>query len=34
MAQFLTIQVRLGKITIEQVPDNYRTEVEQLIAEH
>lgn len=33
MAQFLVIQIKLGKITIEQVPDKYRVEVERLLAE-
>jgi len=32
MAQFLAIQIKLGKITIEQVPVKYRAEVEQLLA--
>lgn len=32
MARFLAIQVRLGKITIEQVPVKYRAEVEQILA--
>ena len=31
MAQFLAIQIRLGRITIEQVPDQYRAEVEKLL---
>ena len=31
MAQFLAIQVRLGKITIEQVPEKYRVEVEEIL---
>ena len=33
MAQFLTVQVRLGRITIEQVPEQYRAEVEQLLSQ-
>jgi hypothetical protein len=32
MAQFLVVQIKLGKITIEQVPEKYRTEVEALLA--
>ena len=32
MAQFLAVQIRLGRITIEQVPERYRTEVEQILA--
>lgn len=28
MIQFLAIQVRLGKIKIEQVPEQYRADVE------
>ena len=31
MAQFLAIQIRLGKITIEQVPEKYRAEVEEIL---
>jgi hypothetical protein len=33
MAQFLAVQIRLGKITIEQVPERYRAEVEAILAE-
>lgn len=32
MAQFLAVQVRLGRITIEQVPQQYRDEVEQILS--
>jgi hypothetical protein len=32
MAQFLAVQVRLGRITIDQVPDQYRDEVEQILS--
>ena len=32
MVQFLAVQVRLGKITIEQVPEQYRVEVEKILA--
>ncbi len=32
MAQFLAVQIKLGKITIEQVPERYKAEVEQLLA--
>ncbi len=31
MAQFLAIQIRLEKITIEQVPEKYRKEVEEIL---
>jgi hypothetical protein len=31
MAQFLAIQIRLGKITIEQIPEKYRAEVEEIL---
>lgn len=31
MAQFLAVQVRLGRITLEQVPEQYREEVERLL---
>lgn len=33
MAQFLAIQVRLGRITIDQVPEQYRAAVEAILAE-
>ena len=29
MAQFLAVQVRLGSITIEQVPERYKSDVQQ-----
>lgn len=29
MAEFLAMQIRLGKITIEQVPDKYRDAVQE-----
>lgn len=32
MANFLAVQVRLGKIKLKQVPIKYLTEVEQLIS--
>lgn len=32
MANFLALQVKMGKITIEQVPERYRAEVEALLA--
>ncbi len=32
MAEFLAIQVRLEKITLEQVPEKYREEVENILA--
>ena len=31
MAQFLAVQIRLGKITIEQVPEKYRVEVQAIL---
>ncbi len=31
MAQFLAIQIRLKKITLEDVPEKYRVEVEQIL---
>lgn len=33
MAQFLAIQIKMRKITVEQVPEQYREEVERLLAE-
>lgn len=33
MAQFLAIQIRLGKITIDDVPEKYRDEVEEILSE-
>jgi len=32
MADFLALQVRLGRITLEQVPDKWRDAVEALLA--
>ena len=32
MAQFLAIQVRLGKIAIEEVPTQYRQQVEEILS--
>lgn len=31
MVQFLVLQIKLGKITLEQVPEKYREEVERRI---
>lgn len=31
MALFLAIQIRLGRITIDDVPEKYRTEVEEIL---
>lgn len=31
MAQFLVVQIRLGRIMIEQVPEKYRAEVEAIL---
>ena len=32
MVQFLALQIRMGTITIEQVPERYMAEVEELLA--
>jgi len=34
VAKFLALQIRLGKITIEDVPEKYREEVEKILAEY
>jgi len=31
MAKFLAMQIKLGKITIDDVPEKYRAEVEQIL---
>lgn len=31
MAYFLALQVRMGRITLDQVPEQYRAEVEALL---
>ena len=31
MVNFLVVQVRLGRITIEQVPEQYREQVRELL---
>jgi len=31
MAEFLAVQIRLGKITIEQVPEKYRKDAEKIL---
>jgi hypothetical protein len=31
VAEFLAIQIRLGKITIDDVPEKYRAEVEEIL---
>lgn len=31
MAQFLAIQIKLGKITLDQVPDKYKEDVEEIL---
>lgn len=31
MIKFLVIQIKLGKITIEQVPEKYRADVEKAL---
>ena len=33
MVKFFVVQIRLGRITIEQVPDKYREAVEAALAE-
>jgi hypothetical protein len=33
VAKFLAIQIRLGKITIDDVPEKYKAEVEQILSE-
>lgn len=33
MAKFLVIQIRLGKLKFEDVPERYKAEVEALLAE-
>jgi len=31
VAKFLAMQIRLGKITIDDVPEKYRSEVEEIL---
>ena len=31
MVKFLVIQIRLGKITIEDIPERYRADVEEAL---
>jgi hypothetical protein len=31
VAKFLALQIRLGKITIEDVPEKYRADVEEIL---
>ena len=31
MAQFLAVQIRLGRITLDQVPEKYREKVEEIL---
>jgi len=31
MAQFLAIQIKLGRITLDQVPEKYREKVEEIL---
>jgi hypothetical protein len=33
VAKFLAIQIRLGKITIDDVPEKYRAAVEEILSE-
>ena len=34
MAKFLAIQILLGEITLDDVPERYREEVEKILAEY
>jgi len=34
VAKFLAMQILLGKITLDDVPERYREEVEQILAEY
>lgn len=34
MAKFLAMQIQLGKITIDDVPEKYKAEVEQFLNEY
>jgi hypothetical protein len=34
MFQFLAVQIMLGRITIDDVPEQYRKEVEQILSEY
>lgn len=34
MTQFLAVQIRLGKITIDDVPEKYKAEVERILNSH
>ena len=34
MTEFLAIQIRLGRITIEQVSEKYKAEVEEILNTH
>lgn len=34
MAKFLAIQILLGKITLDDIPERYREEVEKILAEY
>ena len=34
MIEFLAMQIRLGKITLEQVPHRYRADVEEVLYEN
>lgn len=31
MANFLAVQIRMGNITIEQIPEKYRADVEKIL---
>ncbi len=33
MAKFLAVQIRLGRITIDDVPEKYKEEVERILNE-
>ncbi len=32
MAQFLAIQIKLGRITLDQVPEKHREKVEEILS--
>ena len=34
MAEFLAVQIRLDKITLEKVPEKYKSEVEEILNRH
>ena len=34
MIKFFVVQIRLGRITLEQVPEKWRARVEEMLNEH